>query len=93
VSAIVVRGRGGDEVLRITHDAELSASPMLVIDAMRNLAQEVKDIERIIRILRFRIKHLEYRASWTKYPENSIRAQSRADAYRVWLSHLELMQK
>lgn len=66
-------------------------NPLIVIAEMRNLAEEVRDVERIIRIVRFRVKHCHYRAMGTKYPELAIKARKRGDAYNAWLYHLELM--
>jgi hypothetical protein len=91
VSAIVVRGPEGSEPLRLSPETKPDVDPMLVISEMQNIAEAVRDIQRIVRIVRFRVNHLEYRATWTKYPENAERARKRADAYRVWLFHLELM--
>jgi hypothetical protein len=92
VTALAVWGPGWNEPLRLTGDTDPEVNPLLVISEMQNLATEVRDIERIIRIVRFRVNHLEYRSRWCKYPENAERARKRADAYRVWLFHLELMQ-
>lgn len=89
---IAVRGPGWDEPLKISTDIDSDVNPMLVISAMENLVTEVKDIDRIIKIVRFRVNHLEYQSRWGKYPENADRARKRADAYRVWLFHLELVR-
>ena len=76
---------------RVSAEVEPGVNPLIVISEMRNLAEEVRDIERIIRIVRFRVKHCYYRAMGTKYPELAIKARKRGDAYNAWLYHLELM--
>lgn len=91
MSVVVVLRQAGTDPVRLTPEVEPGVNPMLVIDAMRNLAQEVRDVERITRIVRFRVSRLEDQARATRYPENAARHQARADAYRCWLFHLELM--
>lgn len=90
MSAVVLR-LAGKEPIRLSTGLDQDVDPMLVIDAMRNLSEEVRDIKRITRIVRFRVTRLEDAARATKYPQNATRHQARADAYRVWLFHLELM--
>lgn len=90
LSAMVLRIAGRDPI-QLPSELEPGVNPMLVIDAMRNLAEEVRDIQRITRIVRFRVRQLELNARFGKHPENAARSQSRSDAYRVWLYHLELM--
>lgn len=92
MSVIVVLGRDGAEAVRLTPGVELGVDPMLVIDQIKNLVSEVRDVERITRIVRFRVTRLEDHARTTNFPENAARSRQRADAYRCWLFHLEQRQ-
>lgn len=76
---------------RISSEVEPGVNPLIVITEMRNLAQEVRDVERIIRIVRFRVNMCEYRSRCTKYPELAEKQRKRGKAYQVWLYHLERM--
>lgn len=76
---------------QICSNVEPNGNPLIVIFEMRNLAENVKDIERIIKIVRFRVQNCYYRATCAKYPELSDKQRKRGDAYGVWLYHLERM--
>lgn len=78
---------------RVSTEVETGVDPLIVISEMRNLATEVRDIPRIIRIVRFRVNRCYDRASCTKYPELAIKQRKRGDAYNVWLYHLERMHE
>lgn len=90
MSAVVLR-LAGKAPIRVVPDLEPGVNPMLVFDAVKNLVEEVRDVERITRIVRFRVERLEDLSRWTEFPENAERFRKRADAYRCWLFHLELM--
>jgi hypothetical protein len=57
----------------------------LVFDAIVNMFTEVRDVDRIQRILDSRVSQIRLRAKATAYPDIADRLNKRADEYEFWI--------